>query len=245
MDMDFHSFVSATERSKEFISTLQNTFEGYNCILLGNGPSLAESNLNRLNTKDTFVFGTNRIFLGLEKWNLNLDFYMAINLYIVEQSFEEMLKIDAMRLLANSCFPYVPPEDFTFVNTGVEDWTEFSRDPTVGICEGCTVTYAALQMTHWMGFETVYLLGIDHDYPDVAGKVPHEEIIQHGEDRDHFTTDYFPEGFVWQAPDLVGSERYYTIAREEYEKDGREIINCTPGSKLEVFKRGKLGSLLL
>ena len=55
-------------------------------------------------------------------------------------------------------------------------------------------------------------------------------------DPNHFSPDYF-KGALWNNPDLALSESAYSIARRVYEKDGRRIINATPGSHCDIFER--------
>ena len=51
-------------------------------------------------------------------------------------------------------------------------------------------------------------------------------------------------GMKWQLPDLFESEVWYGRARQMYAAHDREIINCTSGGKLEVFKRETLEEFL-
>ena len=60
----------------------------------------------------------------------------------------------------------------------------FSLDPRRGIWEGATVTYVAMQLAYFMGFEEVVLVGVDHSF---ATKGPaHEVVTSTGADPNHF-----------------------------------------------------------
>jgi hypothetical protein len=92
-----------------------------------------------------------------------------------------------------------------------------------------------------MGFEKVILIGVDHSF-STDGE-PNTTVISRGADSNHFSEEYFGEGFRWQLPDLETSEISYKIARDEYEKAGREIVDATVGGKLEVFPKVEYASL--
>jgi hypothetical protein len=101
----------------------------------------------------------------------------------------------------------------------------FCYDISQGVHEGRTVTYAALQIAYYLGFKEVIIIGMDHRY-DYAGN-PNEASRLDGADPNHFCADYFGGGQAWHNPDLEHSEESYRIARTEFEKDGRRIIDAT------------------
>jgi hypothetical protein len=88
-----------------------------------------------------------------------------------------------------------------------------------------------------MGFSTVLLVGVDHRY-EYQG-MPNEEQLAVGPDPNHFDQNYFTGGVRWNLPDLEMSEASYQLAREAFERDGRRIVNLTPGTALDVFPKEK------
>ena len=60
----------------------------------------------------------------------------------------------------------------------------------------------------------------------------------------HFHPDYFGKGKTWHDPKLDNVEIAYKFYKLVYEHSGREVINCTVGGNLDVFKRGKLEDYL-
>jgi hypothetical protein len=86
-----------------------------------------------------------------------------------------------------------------------------------------------------MGFSTVVLIGVDHSFAS-KGK-PNETVVSQGDDPNHFNPNYFGKGFRWQLPDLDTSEVAYTMAREAYAADGRQVLDATIGGKLQVFPK--------
>ena len=108
---------------------------------------------------------------------------------------------------------------------------------------GSTVTYVALQLAFHMGYDSVALIGCDHNFET---KGPADKIVQaDNTDPNHFDPTYFSKGVKWNLPDLLNSERGYLLARKHYENNERKIFNCTEGGKLEIFERLTLEDFLL
>jgi len=93
-----------------------------------------------------------------------------------------------------------------------------------------------------MGFTRVALVGADHTFA-VKGAA-NKEVISGERDESHFDPGYFAGGMKWHLPDLFESEVWYGRARQMYAAHDREILNCTEGGELEVFKRQTLDAFL-
>jgi hypothetical protein len=111
----------------------------------------------------------------------------------------------------------------------------FSSDITRDVWPGATVTYVALQIAYYLGFQEAILIGVDHRF-SAHGK-PHQEVVQSGSDADHFDPAYFGKGSRWNLPDLKTSELAYSLARKAYEASGRRVVDATVGGALEVFPK--------
>ncbi len=57
-----------------------------------------------------------------------------------------------------------------------------------------------------------------------------------GEDPNHFDPAYFGAQH-WQNPDLAHSEESYRLARQEFEADGRRIVDATLNGACTVFEK--------
>jgi hypothetical protein len=119
----------------------------------------------------------------------------------------------------------------------------FSRSPERYVVLGGTVLFVALQILRHMGFSTVITLGLDHDYgvtqEETAaqdGFVPSESL------RAHFRPDYYESGKQVHI-NFEGLDRAYRLALEAFQEDGREILNASPGTKLDVFPQVDFDSL--
>ena len=125
--------------------------------------------------------------------------------------------------------------DIVYLDTDYTPPPTFSPDVSGRVFEGSTVSYVALQLAYYMGFEEVILIGVDHSFTTKGD--PNVTIVSNGEDPNHFSAEYFGKGFRWQLPDLEASERAYRMAREAFEASNRRILDATIGGKLDVFPK--------
>jgi len=117
----------------------------------------------------------------------------------------------------------------------------FYADVRKPIWHGATVTYVALQLAYFMGFEQVILVGVDHNF--VTQGPAGAAVVSQGDDPNHFSPNYFGKGFQWELPDLETSEKAYRFARQAYESSGRQVLDATIGGKLMIFPKVSYDSL--
>ena len=87
----------------------------------------------------------------------------------------------------------------------------------------------------FLGFKEIIIIGMDHRY-DYSGP-PNQECRLDGPDPNHFIPDYFGNGQTWDNPALAHSEESYSIARVQFEKDGRRIIDATLDGACTIFEK--------
>ncbi|MFM6402382.1 hypothetical protein, partial [Planktothrix sp.] len=202
--------------------------------IIGNGPSLNEMDLSFL--KHEICFGTNKIYLGFERWEFSPTYYVAVNPFVIEQSVDEIRKISCPKFIGNRGISYFDPtDDIIFIKTFPSPGESFSKIPDVGLNEGCTVTYVAMQLAYYMGFSEVVLIGVDHHF--VTQGTPHQAVVSDGDDPNHFDPRYFGQGLKWQLPDLENSEKSYQVAKQVFEESGRKIIDATVNGRCRVFSK--------
>jgi len=211
------------KRTMQYITDYKNIHRG-RCFILGNGPSLKGFDFSQLNGE--LVFGTNRIYLS----GYTPDYYVCVNSLVLNQFGDEIGNLDCDKFLSGRGVVQNQRGKVITLDTGEANPGFYS--PEKAIWEGYTVTYVALQLAFYMGFEQVILLGVDHDYGDTGS--PNEREVFEGEDRVHFHPDYFT-GYEWHTPDLRMSELAYSLASNYYQKHGRHIINCSEKTELEIF----------
>lgn len=222
-------------RSRSRLLQVRNLHRGERCVILANGPSLGGMNLSPLVGVPTF--GMNRIYLLFNRLPFVPTYYVAVNELVLEQFARDIESIPSERYLnwnRRSLFSDDPSTNFLCLRFGLHD--RFSSDLGRPIDSGGTVTFVTLQLAYYMGFEEVVLIGLDHRF-SAKGTPNRVKVRPAAPDRDHFHPDYFPEGARWQLPDLRRSELAYAEARAAFERDGRRIVDATPGGGCTVFER--------
>lgn len=233
-------FTSHGRHSAQVLSRFHNRYFGKTCVIIGNGPSLKGMDLSIL--EDVYTFGMNRIYLMFERLGFSTTFYVAVNRYVIEQCVTDIRQLTIPKFLSwGSRNLFQCNRDLAFLN--------WRRNPgfqghlaTRGLWEGGTVTYVALQLAYYMGFSKAILIGVDHHFQFTGP--PNQLVTSTGDDPNHFDPSYFGAGFQWQLPDLETSELAYSLAKREYEKSSRCVVNATIGGKLEIFPRVELADTL-
>lgn len=225
--------------SKQKLLRFKDIHRGERCFIIGNGPSLGNTDLSKLNGE--FTFGMNRFFLAFPELGFHTSYFLSINDLVIEQSAADFQTLEMPFFVSWRSRRWLQPaENLHFLFTTYTG-PRFSRDIRRRIWEGATVTYVALQIAFYMGFQQVILIGVDHNF-STKGE-PNKTVVSQGDDKDHFHPGYFGKGFRWQLPDLETSERSYRMARKNYEDAGREVIDATVGGKLAVFRKVSYDSL--
>lgn len=215
------------------LAALKDIHRGERCFLIGNGPSLRNTDLSRLRGEHSI--GTNRIFLMFPELNFAPSYYASVNDLVIEQSAAEIRALTMPRFIAWRARRWLSPDENLYYIHTTYSGPRFATDAGERIWEGGTVTYTALQLAFHLGFRQVVLIGVDHNYV-TTGK-PNATIVSQGDDPNHFHPGYFGKGFRWQLPDLDSWNQAYRLARETYKRAGREVIDATVGGKLEVFPK--------
>jgi len=228
------------------LAALKDTHKGQRAFIIGNGPSLKQTDLAKL--KNEFTFGLNRIYLMFPELGFSTSCLVSINDLVIEQCAAEMASLDLPKFFAwrshrhftNLQSPITNYQLPTFIYTTYTG-ARFTRDVRGRVWEGATVTNVALQLAFHMGFEQVILIGVDHNFASKGDA--NKTVVSEGDDPNHFSAAYFGKGFRWQLPDLDTSEIGYRFARQAYESAGREVLDATVGGKLTIFKKVDYSSL--
>ncbi len=226
--------------SRRRMAAFKDIHCGRRCFIIGNGPSLKQTDLAKL--KGEFTFGMNRIYLLFPELGFTTTFFVSINDLVIEQCAGEIAALPTPKFIAwhsNRHFQRFPG-DMVFLYTTYTG-RQFAYDMTRRVWEGATVTNVALQLAFYMGFEKVILIGVDHNFTSKGDA--NKTVVSTGDDPNHFSANYFGKGFRWQLPDLETSELAYTMAREAYRKAGREVLDATVDGKLAVFPKADYASL--
>lgn len=225
------------------LRSFEGMHAGEECFVIGNGPSLRVEDLDALDGKCTFA--ANRIFNIFEKTAWRPTFYVATDREFIAQEADRVGNIATEAAFINMT-PFSSKLSGTsnivlinkrprFFSTRkyTTDVISFSERPYEYVSEGYTVTYQALQLALFMGFSTIYLLGMDHTYSvwaDSAGRVHTREGVNNHCYRDNVGEHLNP--FY-----VEGVEFAYWLASYYAMEQDAHIYNATRGGSLEVFER--------
>lgn len=208
------------------------------CVIMGNGPSIRGFDLARLDGVDTFCL--NRGYLLWNAAGRSPRYVVATNNLVIEQFSRELADTVATRFLPWDYAEMFSDPGSLFVPLR---WHRgFYRDVRRGLWVGGTVTFAAMQIAYHIGYRRVVLIGVDHAFT-FEGK-PNDRLMAREADPNHFDPNYFGPGTEWHAPDLALSEISYRMAKEAFERDGREIVDATEGGMLQIFQKMPLEEAL-
>ncbi len=221
--------------SRAQLQALRDRHAGERCFIIGNGPSLRQMDLSPLAQERTFSL--NRGYLLYDQLGGAATYHVVVNRLVAEQWAGEIQALRSTKFVAwglRRCFG--SRAEIIYVGGPSRSKTpRFSHDIARDIWPGATVTYAALQIAFYLGFQLAVLIGVDHRF-SAPGR-PHQEVVQGGDDANHFAPDYFGRGTRWNLPDLATSEVAYRLAREAYTAAGREILDATVDGALTIFPK--------
>lgn len=212
----------------------RDAYLGKRCFIIGNGPSLRQTDMSLLESE--YTFGLNRIYLLFPELGFNTSFLVSVNDLVLGQSATEMKQLNMPKFVTWRARKWFHNDPKTiFLDTDYTGEENFSPEATKRIYEGYTVTYVALQLAFFMGFQQVILIGVDHSFTTQG--TANQAVVSQGDDPNHFSANYFGKGYKWQLPDLEGSERAYKLAHDAYSRARRSVVDATVGGKLTVFPK--------
>ena len=231
------------------IRALKDSHSKERCFIIGNGPSLRAEDLEKL--KDEYCFAANRIYEMFEHTTWRPQSYLCVDSYVfrdIARNIEKikvpmiflqmenrkygLKNIDSEVIYINNYYPYL-------VNRYKRLKVKISQDVSKYFVAGETVTYTAIQLALYMGFQEIYLLGVDHNYSkkmDSRGNLTVDQNIK----------DYF--GYLtseeYCVQNFETSTNAYKTAKKYCDQKHIVIQNLTRGGRLEVFERGTLETVL-
>lgn len=248
------------------LSAFRNRHAGQRCFVMGNGPSLRETDLSLLEGET--VFACNAVHLLFDQIEWRPTYFTCVDSQVLVDrapDFEAMLSahpdITAFfpaelqvhgggreRLPTREYIAEAPNRVFFNETTGsVEDLPRsmFSLDAADHVIRPHTVAVTMLQLAAYMGFSEIILLGCDMRYvvPETArgepGAGPDDPRLVSSQDDDpnHFDPRYFGAGRKWHRPSTALMREHFEISRQALEGAGIRVFNATVGGDLDVFER--------
>jgi 6-hydroxymethylpterin diphosphokinase MptE-like protein len=222
------------------------------CFIIGNGPSLNRTDLSVL--KDEVTFAVNGFFLKTEDLDWLPTFYVVEDHLVAEDRQQRINEFKGPTKLFPVYLAYCleEGEDTIFFNhqprKSYPHGFDFSTSAAEITYSGCTVTFTCMQLAFYLGFEEVYLIGVDASY-DLPKDVERGDDYNVGvldmksDDPNHFHPDYFGKGFRWHDPQVDKMVDAYKEARRVTDMTSQRIYNATVGGQLEVFERRAFSTL--
>ena len=219
------------------------------CFIIGNGPSLRLEDLEKIGQECSF--GTNSIMrtFDLVKWR-------PTGYFIQDPNWEKTMGIESFKILLRECkyiFCSVKNSMFEYKDLGYKSMyfyyirdgynngmPVFSENVAEYVGYASTTVYSMLQMAVYMGYKTIYLLGMDLGFA--------KEKKLDGTIKQHVAENAYPD-FLKKDTDALGIYETdkiimgYEVAKEYAEAHGVKIYNATRGGYLEVFERVDFDSL--
>lgn len=216
------------------------------CFIIGNGPSINETDLDLL--IDEVTFGVNCIFLKFTETAFRPTLYVVEDHLVAEDRCDEINALAGPVKLFPIYTAYCLDEgpNTVFFNhrprPSYPHSFDFSTDASKVTYAGCTVTFTCMQLAFYLGFKEIYLVGVDHHY-EIPTDVKQQDsygtqiLDMSSHDPNHFHPEYFGKGRRWHDPQVEKTTQAFTEALRVTRARGVQILNATIGGKLEVFPR--------
>lgn len=238
---------------------LKDAYKGKRCFIIGNGPSLRASDLEKL--KGEITFACNRIPLIFDQTDWRPTFYTCTDRVYWDGHYEEVCLASGS---AQVCF--VCARDIGCLKTHLDNLIAFpminryqvpawfNPDVPKGVYDGGTVLYFDLQLAAYMGFSEIYLLGADTNYPTKT--MPDGRVVFDLENsKAYFTSNYQTHATAewfesWQDLNRMEKQGAHNLhksfqsAKWYLDQYNIKVYNATRGGALEVFPRVNFDNLL-
>ncbi len=228
-----------TRAAQERLATLADERSSSTCVIAGNGPSLNDVDWDQLDGTDTFASNYAADHPELKR---RIRVLSVVNPWVISQRptafFDQSFAVALPYYLA-----YWLPTGKADIAVNAHGGFHPALDLSQPFSTRSTVSYFNLQLAYLLGYRKVLLVGFDHRYeqPHLA---PEGAPIRAGaSDPNHFTEGYFADK-VWQAADLSRMEVAYAPADIHYQRTGAKVLNCTPGSALDIFPKTSVAAAL-
>lgn len=241
-------------RNDRRLAGYRNRHAGERAFLLGNGPSVRQADLERMN--GSLTFAANRFYKAYPDLGMRPTYTCCSDLLVLERSGEAIARECGTPLFVSERSALTPtlrrnyPNVITFQESDakiMEDPNEFliSSNPLLGIGFGFGIIYVMVQLAMWMGVKEICLYGIDHTFVlPTDFQRPGTPVTYEGE-QNHFIRDYREPGEKWAPPAPRRIEAGFIRAKRFCEAHGVSLWNCTRGGKLEVLGRKPLDHFLV
>lgn len=221
----------------EKMRSMHNRHDGERCVIIGNGPSLNNTDLSLLDGE--YVFGSNGIYLLFDEVNWRPQYYGSVDSRFLPDRADDVAQLLRDYPEMTGFFPStLELHDGSGVNLSTADllpdldnrvlfWSThrmpqdtstgaFSMDATRGMIQPSTVTVTLMQMAAHLGFKEMVLIGCDTSY-SIPKTVEMSGPVAPGQTEERMllksTADDDPNHF---RPDYFGKDREWHHPKVEF-----------------------------
>lgn len=238
----------------KYIKSLHNKHLGQRCFVIGNGPSLKKDDLEKI--KGEISFASNRIYHIFKYTNWRPNYYISIdsnNLACELKNIKKHgnyvkfinYKAAKFRRKKEDNLWYVYMHGKFNINPVAPRAYKLSNDVSKFITKMHTVTANAIEIAIYMGFNEIYLLGVDNNYAkkiDKEGKIYNDPSVKSSYFDGMKNVAGVKEEDSVQNVDAMNYS--YELCKKFAEEKGVKIYNATRGGKLEVFDRIEIDKVI-
>ncbi len=218
------------------LKAFEGIHKGRACILIGNGPSVRLSDLEKINRLNSVKFVFNRFHKIYPSLDFYPDYTMSIDPLFIEDFIDELSKNHRGHLFLGHHRELSHSVNFSWFKIKSAGKYEFSNDPIKYTVPGGSVVVAALQIAYYMGCREFYLYGVDHKFLGCTIKNnPNGSELVEG-DGNHFIKNY-RSGKAWHPPDMLLIEKAFLDSKMFIESNGGSLKNMSRYSQLEVIDK--------
>jgi len=222
---------------------LREKHKGKRAFIIGSGPSLKVSDLDRL--KNEISFACNKIYLAFNETDWRPTYYTVEDNLVIHEIYNEVKKLKDSTVI----LPFKDIKEYDVVDNAIyyplirnknisnKDKTRRCSDNILkGIYPGHTVTYSMMQMAIYMGITEIYLIGVDFSF-NISENERNKTVIYNSSEVNHFHKDYRKNNDKWIRPNPELQIAAYTSALHFCKSKGIKIFNASRKTKLTVFDR--------
>ena len=213
-----NKLINLTIDNKRKIQSLKNKYAKETCFIIGSSPSLNLLDLTKLNNKYTFTL--NRGYLLKEKGLLHSTFHAISDINILN---DKNSKKELLKNYSDKLFCYAGIKNNITIDTIYFDYIQselkkdicFQDDLTKPLIAYQSVVHFIIQIAYYLGFNKIYLLGIDLDFKENKGHIYNE--TQGEKERENIS--------IINAPKML---KGLELCTKWLNKNNVEIFNASP-----------------
>lgn len=218
--------------------TILDKFNNQDCLIVGNGPSINNTPLDKINM---LSIGMNKINMLFDRTEWRPDLIVCVNGLVINQNSDFFNATEIPLVLPVKALYLGIKRRPNIIFVKISNSTNFQENIKESVGGGCTVTYTCLQIAAFAKTKSISIVGVDH-YFKFQGE-SHQIKVLEGDDDNHFDPNYFKDK-LWGLPDLDGSEKAYLLAKNYFESKNISITDYTVNGKLLIFAKGNIEDLI-